>query len=148
MKPSIHVAVSFSVGVALWFFTKSVYAALLCFLSGIFVDFDHIVEFIIHFGRKDFNFRKIYQVCEEMLFDRLYLIFHSAEIAILFWAAALYTKNIYLLSIAVGYSSHLLLDFIGNPIHAFSYFIIRRFIRGFETDRLMKKNLSRPKKRI
>jgi hypothetical protein len=147
MKPVIHAITSFSLGVVLWFFTKSFSAAFLCFISGTIVDFDHVIEYIIHFGRKSLTLKNLYHVCEEMLFNRLYVIFHSIELVILFWLAALLIKNIYLLAISMGYTSHLILDLIGNPLHPFSYFLVRRFKKRFVTERLIKKNFRRGTKK-
>jgi hypothetical protein len=140
MKPIVHIATSFSLSVGLWFFTKSAYAALLCFVSGFLIDFDHAVEYFLHYGFKDFSFKRIYQVSSDMLFEKLHLFLHAGEIVILLWVAYLFTDNIYLLGIAVGYSSHLILDFAGNPLHVFSYFLIRRFMKGFETELLVRKD--------
>jgi len=138
MKPSIHVATSFSVALILWFFTKSVYAAFLCLASGVLVDFDHVIEYVLHFGGKDMNMERIYQACRELLFKKLYLVFHSAEVVIILWVATALTKNVYILAIALGYSSHIILDFIANPLHPFSYFLTRRFIHKFETHKLLR----------
>ena len=138
MKPSIHVATSFSVALVLYFFTKSIYATLLCLVSGILVDFDHVIEYLVHFGGKDINIKRIYQACRELLFKKLYLVFHSAEIVIIFWIMTALTRNIYVLAIALGYSSHIILDFVGNPLHPFSYFVTRRFMRKFETHKLLR----------
>lgn len=142
MKPSIHAIASFFLGMAIWFFTKSIYAALLCFVSGTFVDFDHVIEYVVHFGRKGLSIKEIYRVCNERLFEKLYVVFHSAELAILLCVLGVYTKNIYLLAISAGYTSHLILDFIGNPLHLFSYFLLRRFMRKFKAERLVKKGYS------
>lgn len=138
MNPSVHAITSFSLGAVMWFFTGSFYAGLLCFASGTLVDFDHVIEYLIHFGRRDISLRKVYKTCQERLFGKLYLIFHLGELAILLWAAAAHTKNMYILAICVGYSSHLLLDFVANPIHLFSYFFTRRLMKGFKTNHLMK----------
>jgi len=142
MKPSIHAITSFSIGVGFGFLTKSVYAGLLCFASGVLVDVDHVMEYVVHFGWRDFSISKVYDACKNMLFKKLYLVFHSAELLLLIWTFAVYAKNIYLLAVALGYSSHLILDFIGNPLHPFSYFIVKRFMRKFETARLWKTGFS------
>jgi len=146
MKPSIHLATSFFVGVVIWFFTKSIYAGALCLASGVLVDSDHFIEFGIQHGWKNLTLKNVYEVSlrtgteeEGPRFTRLYLIFHTAEIAILFWVAFICTQNIYLLAIAAGYSSHLILDSIGNTIFPHSYFMIWRIIKKFDTEKLSKR---------
>lgn len=143
MKPSRHVIASFSIALILWFFTKSVYAAIICFASGVLVDTDHIIEYVIHHGWRGISLEKVYHTSEETAvkesasgFGRVYLIFHSGEIAILLWIATAFTKNVFLLAVALGYSSHLILDCIGNPMYPSSYFIISRGIKKFNPDKL------------
>ncbi|MCQ9207090.1 MAG: hypothetical protein NG740_04335 [Omnitrophica bacterium] len=140
MRPSYHAIISFSLGALLWFFTKSVYAGILCFLSGWLIDFDHVIEYALQYGFKNFKFKTIYQTCKLVLFDRLYLIFHAYEIMIILWVATIATKNIYLLGISIGYSSHLIMDVITNPVLPFSYFITRRFLKQFKIHELMKES--------
>ena len=150
MKPSRHIIASVFIGGAFAFFTKSVYAGTICFASGVFVDFDHVIEYIIHHKWKILSFRNVYymseQTCKEESdegFKKLYLVFHSGEMVFLFWAAAIYTKNIYLLAIALGYSAHIVMDSIGNTMEPAGYFALWRAAKGFDTERLMKKGFRR-----
>jgi len=152
MKPVSHIIISFSLGAAVWFFAKSLYAAMVCFLSGFLLDIDHIIEYIVHYGWKDFTFKKCYQACEQVFkkegeyqFKKLHLIFHSAEIALLFWLITSYTKNIYLFAGVLGYSVHLILDSIGNQLYPYSYFIVWRAINRFSPDRLFRKRITQKK---
>ena len=149
MKPSIHFVTSFSIGVVIWFFTKSVYAGLVCLASGILVDFDHLIEFGIQHGWKNLTFKNVYETSlrtgteeEGPRFTTLYLIFHTVEVALLFWVAAICTKNIYLFAIATGYSSHLILDSVGNPFYPSAYFMVWRFIKKFNIEKLFKNGKS------
>lgn len=146
MSPISHIIVSFSAGAGVWFFAKSLYAGLVCFIAGIFLDLDHIIEYVIHYGWKDLSPGKVYQTCEqttrqegERQFPKLYLLFHSGEVAILLWIGALYIKNLYLIIIALGYSMHMAMDCIGNPMYVYSYFIIWRMIKGFAPEMLFRK---------
>ena len=146
MKPSKHVIASVALGAGLGFFTKSLYAGMLTAISGIFVDSDHFIEYVIHYGWKNLTYKNVYEASVQtgkregdMRFKKIYLVFHTGEIAILFWIAAIYTGNIYFLAVAMGYTLHLVLDSTGNPIHPFSHFIIWRAIKGFNTDKLFKK---------
>jgi hypothetical protein len=146
MKPSRHVIISAVLGAGIWFYTKSIYATIICFISGILVDLDHIVEYAIHFGLKDFSFKNLYEKSRETDrhkgergYERLYLIFHSSEVAIFLWVAAICIENIFLLAFALGYSSHIVLDSFGNTIHPISYFILHRSKHKFNTRKYFKK---------
>ena len=148
MDPSRHAAVSLGISAVLWFFTRNVFAASVAFATGVLVDIDHLIEYAIHYGWRDFSIKEFYQICKRThlkntsrRFKKLYLIFHSYEIVILLWVAALLIKNIYLVAFALGYSGHLILDGIGNPFHPCSYFIIRRVIKNFEADKLFRTDI-------
>lgn len=146
MKPPFHIAASLSMGTVVGIFTESLYVGLLCFISGVLVDADHIIEYVLHNGWKGFSLRKVYQACEQTTiskgkdsFPKLYLIFHSGEAAILLGIAALYVKNIYLIALAFGYSIHIIMDSIANPMYIYSYFTIWRAIKNFDASRLFRK---------
>lgn len=146
MKPSRHIIASVCISGALVFFTKSVYAGITCFASGVLVDFDHVIEYVIHHKWNNLNFRNIYYMSEqtgkgenEEGFKKLYLVFHIGEIALFLWAAAIYTGNIYLLAVALGYSGHLVMDSMANTMRPAGYFILYRVAKGFDTERLMKR---------
>ncbi|MBL7158146.1 MAG: metal-dependent hydrolase [Candidatus Omnitrophica bacterium] len=144
MNAEIHAAVSFSLGLAIWFFTKSFLGGMLCLAAGIIPDIDHIIEFLMHYPRKEFSFERFYAECQDTGkrkksgFKKLRLFFHSMELCIILIVAALVTRNIYVISVALGYASHMALDAIANPIRASSYFFIKRIFVKFDTDKLMK----------
>lgn len=147
MKSSIHAITSLSIGALLWFFTKSLYAGILCFISGFFTDLDHIIEYVIHYGWKDFTLKRFFLVCEQTCkqegderFPKIYLIFHAVELAVLLWIISIFTKNIYLIAITIGHSVHLILDYISGILYPCSHFIIYRAIKGFNVEKLHKKS--------
>ena len=145
MLPSRHIIVSLPLGASVWFFTRSVPAALLCFLTGTIVDADHLIEYAIHHGFKRFNFKEIYQACRRMTkpqekggVKKIYLFFHAIEISILLWVVFVLSKNIYILSMALGYTGHLALDVAANEIKPWAYFISARMKNGFRTIKIIK----------
>lgn len=146
MKLSAHIIASFSIGAAIWFFTKSFTAALLYFMFGGLLDADHIIEYGLHYGWKDITFMKVYRASQctnrgkqEGGYSKLHLIFHTAELTLLLWIGYLYTGNIYLFATAMGHSTHLIMDYIGNPIYPLSYFFIWRAMKGFDIDKIVKR---------
>jgi len=145
MLPSRHIIISLPLGIAVGSFTQSALAGLLCLFSGVLVDADHLIEYIIHYGLRRLNFKKIYRACIEMAkpeeeggVKKLHLFFHSLEICILLWIGYALSKNFYLLSIALGYTGHLITDIIGNSktMKPLSYFITLRAINGFNTGKI------------
>lgn len=144
MLPSRHIIASVPLGLTVGLLTESLIAGLLCFFSGVLIDIDHIIDYIIHYGLKGFSFKQTYRACkkfaereEEGGLKKIYLILHVWEMAILFWVSFLFTKNICLLAIALGYSGHLILDASNNIMKPSSYFIILRIKHDFRTIKLL-----------
>lgn len=146
MLPSRHIIVSLPLGAAVGFFTQFALAGILCFFSGVLIDADHIIEYVIHYGLRNFNFKEMYQSCAKMAnreeeggVKKLFLVFHWGEIAILLWMGFIFTKNIYILSIAIGYTGHIILDVAANnALKPSTYFISTRIKNGFRTADLIK----------
>ena len=53
MKPPAHAAISLTIGGILWAITKSPYAMVAGFLTGVFIDLDHLVEYYRWFVKGD-----------------------------------------------------------------------------------------------
>ncbi len=147
MLPSRHIMYSGIIALIFYFITKSILASLTCLFFGFIIDIDHIIEYGLQFNWKSLTLKKVYHASmntgtntKNIKFAKLYLIFHSIELALILWFLYYISGNIYLAAIAVGYSSHILLDIIGNnhlKIHA--YFIIWRFLKKWNPDLLFKK---------
>ena len=145
MKPTKHAIASFAIGSILYLYTKNIYVGFLCFFSGILVDVDHIIEYIIHSGLRGITIDKVWHVCEETNkdgankgFKKLYLVFHSWEVFIVLWVLTAFFKNIYLLAFTLGYSSHIVLDVIGNRMYPQGYSFIWRCLKKFHTKNLLR----------
>ena len=146
MKPSQHFAVSVSTALVMGFFTRSLYAGGACFLSGFLLDIDHVIEYILNFGFKNFSLKNCYEACVqtarrqgELQFKKVYLIFHGYEVALLLLLLTLSTKNVYFFVCTIGYSVHLGLDCIGNDVYPQTYFMVWRIINRFSADKLFLK---------
>ncbi|MFH1578030.1 MAG: hypothetical protein ABIC18_03055 [Candidatus Omnitrophota bacterium] len=146
MKPVKHLIASISIAAAIYHYTHSLYASLVCIFFGVFPDSDHIIEYIIHYGYNSFTLKKCYTACEQTnkqkgdyQFKKIYFLFHSNEAAFLLCALALYTKNMYLFAAVLGYLMHLILDYIGNPAHPGTYFVIWRAKNKFYTQRVLRR---------
>lgn len=142
MFPSRHIIVSVSLSAILIYFTQDIINGIVCFIFGVLIDVDHIIEYIIHrgFSKKVFSLPELYQVCERFLkpeeqggVKKLYLIFHMIEAAVLLWALYIVTQNLYIFSAALGYSGHLLLDALYNKLNPRIYFLTQRILKGFLT---------------
>ena len=147
-----HIIMSISVGTAVGIFSRSFSVGLVCFLSGLLLDVDHIIEYVINFGWKDFTLKAFYETCRrtakqegEPRFKQVHLIFHSLELAFILWLAVFYTKNMYVFAATLGYSVHLILDCLGGErgIDFLFYFIGWRATKKFRASQLIRKKLCR-----
>ena len=123
---------------------QSLTVAMVCFLAGFLIDVDHVLEYIIHYGWRNFSLKKCYIKCLETKrgnraagFTKLYLIFHSIEIVSALFLLAVISGNIYLLAIAFSTGLHLLMDQVGNDMGAGFYFLFWRARKGFLVEKLL-----------
>lgn len=144
MLPSRHIIASLPLGIAVGYFTQSLFAGILCFLSGTLIDIDHLIEYMIHFGSKNLRPKAVYWTCikmaslEEGRVERIYLFLHAGEIAIFLWIGFAFTRNILLLSIALGYTMHLILDSTANIVKPSGYFMISRIMNNFRKTKFIR----------
>jgi len=103
-----------------------------CFLSGIFIDLDHVIDFFILFGRP-FTIKRFFHVFYGCRFDRIYLFFHAWEWLIILFAASWLTGwNPWLTGALIGVGHHMVLDLFNNGGYFRSYFIIWRWKNQFD----------------
>jgi len=142
--PSRHVIISFSLGALIYLFTRSIAAGVICLISGILVDVDHFIDYIFNSGIKDFSLRDMYWTCiklphekESSKIKKVFLIFHAWEIIILLWLAYIFSNNIYVLALAVGYTGHLFLDTAARAFHPIAYSLIYRLRHDFKPTKFL-----------
>lgn len=142
MQIKSHFLVSSSLAILVAASANSYYAGIICFCAGILPDLDHFIEYILHFGIKGITLKKVYATSVKSrdyegpdTFSKLYLLFHSHELLILLWAGYFFGGSSNLLALATGYSSHLIMDLVGNPVHFMGYSIICRAIKNFDLNK-------------
>lgn len=138
MKPVTHAVISLGVSALLLTWTKSWAAAFACFLSGIFIDIDHHLDYCLMRGKFPFLYRELQDYCLTARNGKLYIIFHSYELLLIFWIILTYYRldGIWI-GIAIGMSVHLVCDQWSNPLKPLAYFITYRIKHGFEGKRLL-----------
>ncbi len=152
MKPSLHVAVSISLGAIIWFLYKSFLAVGLCLFSGVLIDIDHAIEFLLSHGLKGFSIKNVFIASKNAdkpgapyRFKKLHLVFHSLEAAFVLVVISILTNNMYLISFTIGYAAHLGMDIGANPFNPIYYFTIARARRNFDIDKVI--GIRNPEKR-
>jgi len=145
MLPSRHIMVSLPLSATVVVVGQSWLAGILCFLSGLLLDLDHPLEYLINRKAKFPHPKHLYQACKQLAklshdTQKLYLLFHALEFAVLFWLAFLFSNNIYILAIAIGYTGHILLDVTGNVnlLKPQAYFMSARIKNRFRLISVLK----------
>lgn len=110
-------------------------------IFGSFPDFDHYFEFLHTSGlKKAFKLKEFYDSTHFLDSNRIILIFHSWEYVLIFLVIVVISNFESLLLFAfLGYSSHIIMDQIGNyDLKASFYFITIRIYHRFDRTKLVK----------
>ena len=132
MMPQNHAFASALISMVFLYFTKSPSAALLCFLAGVLIDADHLLDFWMYKGKIVIS-REVFGHFYEG-FGKIYVVLHSFEIiaALLLLGFALQEVGTYMFGVAVGMLTHIILDFFSYELHPAGYFITYRILKGFD----------------
>lgn len=108
----------------------------LSFMGAFFIDGDHMIDYIFIVLKKKSKF-SIKTFLKANFFkdsSKLYLIFHSWELALILIIAYFWTFNPFFLVLGFSMSTHLLVDRFTNEVKFFSYLLIYRLVKGFSVD--------------
>ncbi|MBI5742068.1 MAG: hypothetical protein HZA16_15325 [Nitrospirae bacterium] len=133
MRLGHHIAFSTAVSGVLYMISRSWGLATACFLSGIFIDLDHVIDFLLIYGWP-FSFKRFFNVFyHEMGFKKIYLLFHAWEWLLLLFAAAWASGwDPWLTGLFAGCGHHMFLDYLHNGGYIRSYSIIWRWKNRFD----------------
>ena len=135
MRPLYHTASSALIGGLLYLFFRSWGMAFGCFLSGVFIDLDHVYDYIREFGLP-FKVQEFVSAVRNDKIPKLTFVFHSWELVLLFGAIAFFTGWKWAAGIMIGFGHHILLDKLGNGERLRAYSFIWRWRQGFEFDKV------------
>ncbi|NLB60486.1 MAG: hypothetical protein GX806_05400 [Lentisphaerae bacterium] len=131
MKLPHHAIASLIVSGLVWLWLRSAAAAGACFLAGVFVDLDHVLDYSLQYGRR-IRWRHLIAVFETGLFENIYIFLHAWEwilvMLVLLW---LIDWKPALLGLLIGFGTHLAMDQIGNRHQPWSYFLFYRMWHRF-----------------
>ena len=143
MKPQTHAVISFTLSLFVYYFFRSFTAAVCFFAAGVFIDIDHLLDYWLYETKKPkltefLTVRFLRKHWDNpYLLDRMYVVFHSYEFAMLAGAVSMYLFGFTIgTAVFLGLLSHIITDNLENSIHPFTYFFFFRMARQFETERL------------
>jgi hypothetical protein len=136
MKPQYHATYSVLIAGILYLFCKSWSIALSCLISGVFIDLDHIYDYIREFGFP-FKVKNFLHAVENHDISRVTLILHSWELLILIGIIAYFMNwNPWLTGTLIGFGHHLVLDKLNNGERIRAYSFMWRWENNFEFEKI------------
>lgn len=140
MKPINHVILSGGVSAVFGLWMQSFWGIVVCFLSGIFIDLDHHLDYFLERKELPLSYKKLVDFLENDHRSKLYLVLHSYELIALLWVSIFYFQlNAVWLGAAIGFTAHIFCDEIVNPLRPLSYFLTYRVKHNFRREMFFKK---------
>ena len=133
---------SLVIGAVVYIYFESVSCAIASFLTGVFLDLDHVADCYMNHGRS-FRLRDLYTYCREVRFKRLSLVFHSYELILVFWVLIfVFSLGDIWKAAAIGATQHIFFDQLANIKHRKmdwrGYFLSFRLKNRFKKERIFK----------
>lgn len=131
MRPIHHIAVSAAVSALVWAFLRDATAAAVCFLTGILMDLDHLIDYAYNYGPR-FRLKHFFSAFRYEAFENIFVFLHSWEFIALYFAILwLIDWQPVALGAVIGVAVHLGLDHFFNEHSRFAYFLSYRIFHGF-----------------
>ncbi len=140
MKTGNHIVVSIIISGVLYAIFKSLRLASASFVSGVFVDLDHIIDYWVECGLR-FNLEQFFNFFDKKNLgnrEKIYFVLHGWEWLIILCAASWMTDwNLWVTGLLIGYGHHMVIDEIYNNAiyrlrpYVFGYSLLWRWKNGF-----------------
>ena len=101
---------------------------------------DHFLEFFL-FSKDRFSPENFINFYDNISYIKAYVLFHSYEFLAVVWFFCLKSENLIFWGLAVGYTLHLILDLIFNPVYWYAYSLLFRIITGFSKKKFINEEL-------
>jgi hypothetical protein len=133
MTPGYHIAVSLMISGILYTLFRSWGMALSSLLSGILIDLDHVIDYLIEYDTR-FNLKRFFYFClQEKTRHKCYFVLHGWEWLFL-WGAIGWAADwpLWSIGLLIGYGHHMILDATGNKPSRWGYLLIWRWKKNFD----------------
>jgi hypothetical protein len=125
-----HVIASGILSGGIYALTRSPEAAAGSFVTGIFMDLDHIFDYWVAHPFK-MDIAHFFETCEEYKLPKTYLILHSFELVVPLGLLAYFTRSPWLMGFLLGWIPHIIFDHFMNRTYPLSYFFVYRMVNKF-----------------
>src|SRR3989338_3756884 len=136
MKLHNHILASTTVGGISYYIFGSWQISVTVFLSGIFIDLDHILDYFLYEKKIKLDIKDFFYKCEALILNKVYLLLHSYELIIILAILAYFTNNYIVLGLLIGFGTHIMLDLSANKVHFLGYSFIFRLINRFNSKKI------------
>lgn len=142
MRSKYHFVATIAASSAIYLIFKSLPCFIISFISGFLIDLDHLLDYYVQEGIT-LKFEKFYEWCFGRKFKYSTLILHSLEFLFLLWFLIyVFWLGQFWLSLAIGFSQHMIFDLIFNQnilkTHKF-YFLTIRIYERFHLKEFLRK---------
>ncbi len=135
MKAEHHAALAIPVSLGIWYFKASWIYFLMSLFLGIFIDADHIFDYVREEGK--FNLKDLFIKSYKGDFKKLYVIFHSYEFVPIAWIIGALVGNFeFSIVFTIAYLFHMIPDSLANNVRPLGYFFIYRAFVNFDMNRV------------
>lgn len=146
MTPKYHVAASITISGILFLIFRSWGLAIASFISGIFIDLDHVLDYFFEHGIP-LDIKKFFHFFYGEQYKKLTLILHGWEwLVLLLIASRLTDWNPWVTGLTIGWGQHMLFDRFYNISTFGSYSFFWRLKNGFDTNKILLKNRTKAEK--
>ncbi|MEW6713670.1 MAG: hypothetical protein AB1306_01070 [Nitrospirota bacterium] len=140
MTPSYHVVASTAISAILFLIFRSWGLAIASFISGVFIDLDHVLDYIFEHGLPR-DVKKFFHFFYGEKYKKLTLILHGWEwlflMAIVSWLTG---WPPWVTGLTIGWGQHMLFDRFYNISTFGSYSFFWRLKNGFDATKFLLKN--------
>ena len=136
MKLHNHILASTTVGGISYYIFGSWQISVTVFLSGIFIDLDHILDYFLYEKKIKLDIKDFFYKCEALILNKVYLLLHSYELIIILAILAYFTNDYIVLGLLIGFGTHIMLDLAANKVHFLGYSFIFRLINKFNSKKI------------
>ena len=136
MKLHNHILASTTVGGISYYIFGSWQISVTVFLSGIFIDLDHILDYFLYEKKIKLDIKDFFYKCEALILNKVYLLLHSYELIIILAILAYFTNDYIVLGLLIVFGNYIMLDLAANKVHFLGYSFIFRLINKFNSKKI------------
>ena len=126
MQVRYHVAASIIASAATYALSDSAIMAAVTLFSGIFIDADHLIDYVI-MHRPPYNMQRFFETYYNSKLTHVFLVFHSWDLILIIALIAMASNwEPVTTGLLIGMGHHLLLDQIFNHPYPLGYFLTFR----------------------